>query len=678
MESNESTSQVSLLSPIGENLEIFSLIWLDLSDNEIHKNFDFQQQLRTIINYLKLFEHIDDCEQYVQSLSKDDRIVMLVHEKLAKEILERIHELRQIVSIYIYHTDDLQMMNEYKKIKSIKFDLEELFNQIKIDHIKRKKLEEPFIINIFNPNQSTDRLLTTFTSNTQFLHSQLLIHFLLHTKLTNEQILENKKELIELLKNEYHENQNQLKILHEFEHNYLPSNALWWYTLDSFLYQFLTKSLNTINIDLLYLLQFFIQDLVRELSQYQSAKSERVYRSYIVSNEEFQLMEQSIGKYLSINRFCTTFVNREHALDYFSDYDQNNNNNNMKKILLRIDANARSNKSKPFANITVQSQISDEDKVLFSLGSIFRIENIHRNKNDIYIVQLNFVSDDHSQLKSIFEHIKSQYGENETNLLSFGNALRRMGKLDEAEKCYQRVLQDPTYDQDLISRSYHHLGRIAEAKGDYDVSLEYLHQSLDIKIKTMKSTDPSIAQSYNSIGIVYQQKGDLEKALDAFNKALIIWKRTYGRNHPNVAGCYNNMGVVFKREKNYAEALECFQKALAIREKQPYVNHYDLAGSYNNIGAVYERLGHHDLAVESYNLSLKIKSKSLPAQHPSIASTLENLGYVYENRSAYLQALSYLEKAAVIYRQALPANHHDVLQIEQSIQRVSLKLQSNS
>jgi hypothetical protein len=50
------------------------------------------------------------------------------------------------------------------------------------------------------------------------------------------------------------------------------------------------------------------------------------------------------------------------------------------------------------------------------------------------------------------------------------------------------------------------------------------------------------------------------------------------------------------------------------------------------------------------------------------------MGYVYENRGAYLQSLSYLEKAATIYRQSLPSTHHDVLQIEQSIQRVTSKL----
>lgn len=542
---------------------------------------------------------------------------------------------------------------------------------MKNDHIKRKKLEEPLTINIFNTNQSTDSLSSNTNLNTQFLYSQIIIHFLLQTKLTNEQIIENKKEFIDLCKLEYQDNPNQLKILNEFEYNYSPSNALWWYTLDSFLYQLLNKSLNTINIDILYLLQFFIHDLLRQLKQFQVSTTKRVYRSYILSNDEFQLFEDSIGKYISINRFFSTYINRDNALSYFNEYEYDEKCS--KKILFKIDADPRLIKTKPFANITVHNQ-SHEEEILFSLGSIFRLENIHHGKNDHYTIHLILTNDDNYHLKSIFDHIKHQYGENDINLLSFGNALRRMGKLDQAEKCYQRLLHDSTYDQDLISRSYHHLGRIAETKGEYDTSLEYLYQSLDIKLKIMKSNDPSIAQTYNSIGIVCQQKGDHDKALEAFNKALNIWKRAYGRNHPNVAGCYNNMGVVYKREKNYIEALECFQKALHIREKHPSTNHYDLAGSYNNIGAVYERLGHHDLAIEHYNLSLKIKSKSLPPHHPSIASTFENLGYVYENLGAYLQALSYLEKGAMIYRQSLPITNHELAQIEQSIQRVSSKL----
>ncbi|CAF1573617.1 unnamed protein product [Rotaria sp. Silwood1] len=670
METNGSSSRSSSVSTIGENYEIFSLIWLDLLKND---NNDIQQQIRTIINYLRIFHDIDECEQYIHTLSKDDRVVILINEKSAFKMITRIHEFRQIISIYIHSTEDNQndeLIHQYKKIKSIKSDLDELIIQIKIDHIKQKKLEEPLTINIFDTNQPLDRL--TSNTNTEFLYSQLLIHFLLHIKLTNEQIIENKKELIDLCKTVYNDNLNQLKILHEFEHNYLSSNALWWYTYDSFLYQLLNKSLNIINIDLLYLLQFYIHDLIRQLENDQSITINRVYRSYLLSNDELDLFKESIGKYISINTFFSAYIYRNDALDYLNNYIYDNDK--LTKILFKIDIDPHLTKIKPYANITIHSQTSNEQEILFSLGSIFRIDNIYLEKNDINTIHLILCSDDDHHLKPIFDYIKHQYDENNINLLSFGNALKRTGKLDEAEKCYQRLLNDSTYNEIFISRSYHYLGRIAEARGDYDTSLECLNKSLDIKLKIMKSNDPNIAQSYNCIGIVYQHKSDHEKALEAFNKALIIWRRAYGKNHPNVAGCYNNMGVVYKREKKYIEALESFQKALNIRERHHSVNPHDLAGSHNNIGAVYERLGHHELAIEHYKLSLKLKSQSLPSQHPSIALTFENMAYVYENTGAYLQALSYLEKAAMIYRHSLSPTHNDVIRIEESIQRVSSKL----
>ena len=40
---------------IGENLETFSLLWLDAEVNESSENVAAQQQLRTSINYLKTF-----------------------------------------------------------------------------------------------------------------------------------------------------------------------------------------------------------------------------------------------------------------------------------------------------------------------------------------------------------------------------------------------------------------------------------------------------------------------------------------------------------------------------------------------------------------------------------------------------------------------------------------------
>jgi hypothetical protein len=123
MEPNESSNTPSLLLTSGENLEIFSLIWLDyLSTNDTNENIDIRQQLRSIINYLKIFEDINDCEEYIRSLSKDNRIVLLINEKFALEMTTRIHELRQVISIYIYSTDndkDYEWSQQYKKVRVI-------------------------------------------------------------------------------------------------------------------------------------------------------------------------------------------------------------------------------------------------------------------------------------------------------------------------------------------------------------------------------------------------------------------------------------------------------------------------------------------------------------------------------------------------------------------------------
>jgi hypothetical protein len=83
-----------------KNLETFFLIYLgDSVNNEV------QQQLRTIINYLLTFDDEKECFKYIHSLSKNDRVILIVKEKLGQHIIPEIVHLRQIVSIYVYCND---------------------------------------------------------------------------------------------------------------------------------------------------------------------------------------------------------------------------------------------------------------------------------------------------------------------------------------------------------------------------------------------------------------------------------------------------------------------------------------------------------------------------------------------------------------------------------------------
>lgn len=84
------------------NLEIYSLVWLDNSVGSSQDTIQAQRFLQNAINYIKLFRQVDKCEEYIQSLSKIDRVILIVSGQLGREIVPKIHQLRQIHSIYVY------------------------------------------------------------------------------------------------------------------------------------------------------------------------------------------------------------------------------------------------------------------------------------------------------------------------------------------------------------------------------------------------------------------------------------------------------------------------------------------------------------------------------------------------------------------------------------------------
>ncbi len=531
-----------------------------------------------------------------------------------------------------------------------------------MDQIKRikKKVDESLPINIFHAEQGQ----STTGLNGQFVHSQLLIDCLLRMKSTSAE----KDDLVSVCKKEYDGNAQELSIINEFEKNYTPFRAIWWYTRQSFLYRLLNKALRVQNIDLIYSFRFFIRDLCNQLLAFQCPTAIHVYRGQLMVQEELDILKNSLGKYISINSLFSTSYNRDLALVFSQNPDQ------YQRVLFDIQANPKLANDKPFADISAQSYFPDELEVVFMLGSIFQLVNIDYDTDGIWIIHMTLSSGGDHDLKPIFEHMKNQLSHDQTDLLSFGHVLRNMGKFDEAENYYRRLLDSlPTDSQDL-GGCYHALGVIAYEKGDYESSLNWHESALMIKLNSLKADDPHLANSFNSIGTIYERKKDYKSALQSFRKSLIILQQTFGNDHPKVAICLNNIAGIYQIEKRYNEALECNQKALNIREKHLPADHPDLGASHSNIGIIYRCLGDSDRALEHHNRSLAIHQKSLPPQHPQIATTLNNVGLVYEDKNDYRQALNYYEKAVMIYRHALPLTHPNINKTEQFIQRVVSKM----
>ena len=118
---SELSSLNQIIHPVWKkdnNFETYSLIWLDASINS-EENIDAQKKFRSSINYLQTFEQVDQCENYIRSVSSQDRIVLVISGGLGQQLVPKIHHLDQVYSIYVYCANKQfhqQWAQQFKKV----------------------------------------------------------------------------------------------------------------------------------------------------------------------------------------------------------------------------------------------------------------------------------------------------------------------------------------------------------------------------------------------------------------------------------------------------------------------------------------------------------------------------------------------------------------------------------
>jgi tetratricopeptide (TPR) repeat protein len=383
------------------------------------------------------------------------------------------------------------VLSFFYQVKGVVLKLDELVSRIQADHKIQKKVEEPLSINIFST--STNAGKSTIEVNGQFVFSQVLIDCLLRLKSTEA----DKNELINHFKNEYEGNDVELSNLREFQKKYSSDKVLWWYTRESFFYKTLNAALRNQSIHLIFLFRAFISDLYRQLQHYQCKKSQRVYRSQVMSTGELKTLKQSLGQFISLNSFFSTSTNYWKALSFL---ELSDTSDDLEKILFEIDADPKMVTTKPFADISKHSDFSDEAEVLFMLGSIFRLKSIDRGEDQVWIVRMTLCSDDEHDLKQVLAYMKKQTGSGETNLQTLGKVLLQMGNFDLAEKYFKRLLKELPSNHPLLPSLYEDLGQVASQTGNFNISIEWHKKSLECQKPNQLSTNTNIKESNNSSG----------------------------------------------------------------------------------------------------------------------------------------------------------------------------------
>jgi len=192
-----------------------------------------------------------------------------------------------------------------------------------------------------------------------------------------------------------------------------------------------------------------------------------------------------------------------------------------------------------------------------------------------------------------------------------GRALHQAGRLDEARRVYEAVLDvDPAHFQAL-----HLLGVACIQSGNLQAGAELIERALQV--------EPNDAAALGNLATALNGLGRREEAVAACDRAIAL--------QPLDAAAHGNRGAALHALGRPAEALDSYDRAAALRPDQ--------AKSHFNRGVVLHALGRLDEAVEAHRRACALHPAFVEA-HRNAGRALRELGRGEEALVAYDAALA--------------------------------------
>ncbi|CAF1249638.1 unnamed protein product [Didymodactylos carnosus] len=275
---------------------------------------------------------------------------------------------------------------------------------------------------------------------------------------------------------------------------------------------------------------FFINDLHRQIDQLHKEQHMdeifTVYRGQDLSKADFKQLTQT--KEVSLP-FAERAVTNPDLVGIL--------------FVMKIDSKQSTTS---FASVRGISYFRDDDEVLSSMHTVFRIQETRQidENSRLFEVSLILTSDTDVELNALTERIREESYTDEEGRARLGLVLENIGQNDKAEEIYEMLLDQRTEESEKAP-IYHQLGWIKDNQGKYPEAIKYYEKSLAIKEKTLPPNDLQLAVSYNNIGMMYSNIGSYTKALPSHGRALTIRKQSLPPNHLDLAMSYNNIGLAY-------------------------------------------------------------------------------------------------------------------------------------
>ncbi|CAF1249325.1 unnamed protein product [Adineta ricciae] len=547
-----------------EETQDVSVIWLD---THIHSsNPDYQNaitHLQYIVNDIYTFTDNAECIDFILTLTDTD-VCLITSGSVGQCLVPCVHDVSNIDSIFIFCDDQNrheQWAKNWCKVKSVSIDIIHICEQLK-KIIRRYELTA-IPMSFVQSGKRLDRL------EPSFMYTKIIKEILLTIQFKDKHI----KQLVKYCCDNFVDTEVDRKKVKQLEDEYHQHKPIWWYTTQRFLYSMLNRALRVMDGEVITLMGFFISDLhrhIEELHKQQfgdaspTAKCCTVYRGQGLMKKDFDQLMATKGGLMSFNNFLSTSENRNVSLIFTPG---NRKNSDVVSVLFVITIDPKQSTTS-FASVRHISQFPEEEEVLFSMHSIFRIRDVKPmdGNEKVYEVALSLTSDNDEELTALTEQIRKESFPNAEGWSRLTLVLANIAQSDIAERIC-RVLIDETPSEDSAIDVYNHLGNIKCQRGQYEEAITLFRKSLEVSLMSSSPNHPSVASSYNNIGVAYSAMGDYPKALSSYEQALKIQLQSLPPNDPHVASSYNNIGNAYSHIGDQRTAVLFYTNAVEIAQK---------------------------------------------------------------------------------------------------------------
>ena len=228
--------------------------------------------------------------------------------------------------------------------------------------------------------------------------------------------------------------------------------------------------------------------------------------------------------------------------------------------------------------------------------------------------------------------------------LLYGQALRRVGRVDEAERTFQEnlTLRRELGDQDGEAWALMQLGYISLRRGDLEAAEPRFTAALDLCRAVGDRMGEGEAQGY--LGQIALRRNALDAAEVYFQAALAIFRETGDRQ--NAGWALTRLGRVARFREDYAAAEQRYQEALDVQ--RTIGDHQGEGVTLTALGDLLEAQDHADEAESYYRQGLAMLREAQDAFHT--AGAARDLGaFLVEERGQREEGGALLAESARLF-----------------------------